>query len=98
MTEPTDVVRDVYALSDEAFTLAKEAAASGQSSESEARVQAIEGRLQELGAAVAEGNYDRSVTGALSEAAQDLAWVRSGGSRPMSMRLHYYLQDLRAQE
>jgi hypothetical protein len=82
--------QDVYRLSQEAFTLAKEAADRGHPEELQEKAGAINVRLDEL-LPVAQSATDPGVARAWSDARLDVAYVLSRGELSVSPRLAAHL-------
>ena len=88
----------VYAVSHEAFTLAREAAVGeGDAAARERQARVLNSRLDELWPLVqaAPDNERPGLNQAWTDARLDLGYILSGGELPTSTRLHYALADLR---
>jgi len=90
----------VYQLSNEAFTLAQEAASGGGDKEArEAKARELNARLDELWPQIQAGpaTYDPGLNSAWSDARLDLGYVLSNGELSTSTRLFYYLESIKDQ-
>jgi hypothetical protein len=99
----TDLQQAVEELSDEAFRLARETATAGADdagrAEREARATELRGVLPRLGErlrALPEDEVRSRMSHLLSESNLDLRYVVAGGNLPSSIRLHVYVEGLRA--
>jgi hypothetical protein len=96
-TEDEDVSLKTYRLSNEAFTLAQEAATNqGEAGARDERARTLNAILENIWPDIQTASaYDPGLTNAWSEARLDLGYVLSGGGPTTSIRLFQYLQGLK---